>query len=316
MTILYEQAHEETPLDEDGQPILKRYERHRDYAVMTNNRGWVLVVDITKRDDLRMVAKIKLPDLQQEPAQQGDPPPDPEPTTASAITIDRENRQLIVSGSDHGLYIVDFDGPLPNLEIPLTDGSFVDNDGDGEDDRVMERIAVLDEQGKPIRVNKPALLWPELGLAWIGGLFNLDSPGLTSLNGFSIGPPELRIFGQQEGTLLALDQIAPFGVPTGTRRFGNQQFELPGLIQVQASLPAFLVADSETGEVEVDLVALGPAGLEIRGAGDPVATAKLPPTSFHTAGSIPETEALVLRRQAKHPWEEGYNLFVSDPVVT
>ncbi|MCP4657523.1 MAG: hypothetical protein GY856_19125, partial [bacterium] len=89
----------------------------------------------------------------------------------------------------------------------------------------------------------------------------------------------------------------------------------PLRLDLEASLPAFLVSDPETAGVEIDLVALGPGGLEIRGAGDPALIANLPPVSFRTTGAVPATGSLVLERQAEHPWEEGYNLFVSDPVV-
>ncbi|MCP4547098.1 MAG: hypothetical protein GY835_11585 [bacterium] len=102
-----------------------------------------------------------------------------------------------------------------------------------------------------------------------------------------------------DGPLRQVDRLAPFGVPAAD--------ELPGLIRVEASLPSALA--NAAGEVVVDLVALGPGGLEIRGAGDPLLIENLPPTGF--TGS----DGLVLTRLAGKPWEEGYNVFSSDPIV-
>ncbi|NJL26592.1 MAG: hypothetical protein HC897_01300 [Thermoanaerobaculia bacterium] len=57
------------------------------------------------------------------------------------------------------------------------------------------------------------------------------------------------------------------------------------------------------------LLSLGPEGYEIRGAGNSAQLPQLPPTSYQGA------QALVLRRQADQPWEDGYSLFASEPVV-
>jgi len=101
------------------------------------------------------------------------------------------------------------------------------------------------------------------------------------------------------GPLRQVARIAPFGVPTAD--------EMPGLIRIEASLPSHLA--NAAGEVVVDLVALGPGGMEIRGAGDPLLIDQLPPTSF--TGS----EGLALKRLAGKPWEEGYHVFSSEPIV-
>ncbi|NJL27416.1 MAG: hypothetical protein HC897_05730, partial [Thermoanaerobaculia bacterium] len=75
-----------------------------------------------------------------------------------------------------------------------------------------------------------------------------------------------------------------------------------GLLRVRLELPGGL-ADAQ-GRLVLDLLSLGAGGLEIAGAG-----ADQPPTALEGE------QALVLHRQSDEPWQEGYNLFISDPVV-
>ncbi|NJL27050.1 MAG: RHS repeat protein, partial [Thermoanaerobaculia bacterium] len=86
----------------------------------------------------------------------------------------------------------------------------------------------------------------------------------------------------------------PFGEPGAAGR--------GGLVRVRLELPGGL-ADI-TGRLKLDLESLGAGGLEIAGAGT-----DQPPTAL-----VGES-ALVLQRQSDEPWQEGYNLFLSEPVV-
>ena len=62
-------------------------------------------------------------------------------------------------------------------------------------------------------------------------------------------------------------------------------------------------------EVELELVSLGPGGLPIREAADPDAHPGLP------RAALDEDDRLVLRRMAENPWEDGYQLYLSEEVA-
>ena len=48
--------------------------------------------------------------------------------------------------------MVEFNGPLGIREIDVSQGEVVDEDGDGRDDRVLERIEVIGQGGEALNV--------------------------------------------------------------------------------------------------------------------------------------------------------------------
>ena len=209
------------------------------------------------------------------------------PSQVSTIAADRENRRLYVAGLGFGLYVVDFDRAPSLLAI--------DADGDGVDDRVVETITLAEES-----VTRLALA-PELGLVFAGG----PSVGISSI---AVAPPRLAVMTAETALPQVVDRVAPFGVPTAPTGAGVEEpLDEPGLVRVEARLPGGL-ADS-AGELRLELVSEGPGALEVDGAGDPAVIPDLPPTSYRGQDGIR------LRRLADRPWEEGYGLFVSEPIL-
>ncbi|MEO1365724.1 MAG: DUF6531 domain-containing protein, partial [Acidobacteriota bacterium] len=270
----------------------------RDYVFMGNSYGFIYVVDVTNRLDLRIVAKIELP----EAAGQIRP--------AGPITFDRDNNRLIVSGGARGVYTVDMGGPFPLAAIDLTaSGLILDEDGEPGDDRILEQIEVIDPAtGLPLNVNRRVELWSDLGLAWIGGLQSPGTDGDLGLGGLVYREPRVRFLGTGDAGLFEVAQVAPFGVPTAPIPGVDEELEHPGLVRVEMHLPGEL-ADAQ-GELRVDLVSIGVGGEEITGAGDPDVYTKLPPTSYRDA------DGLLLKRQSDVPWHEGYQIFLSEPIIT
>ncbi len=238
-------------------------EQLRDYVVMTNVTGTVLVVDITDRTKISVVSTITLPG------------------GISKVVADRAGRRLLISGLGAGVYVVDFD-TLSNLPV--------DADSDGKDDRLLETIEIPGES-----VISPPLLIPELGLIYAGGT-------VQGVTGVAFGAPVMGLLStNDEGKLLRARRLAPFGVPTVRDGNGSNTQERSGLVRVEARLPGFA---AQTGdEVLVTLASVGPTGTIVQGTGLGAGTGPQP------------SHALLLRRQATNPWEEGYEIFVSDPVV-
>ncbi|MEM1181669.1 MAG: Ig-like domain-containing protein [Acidobacteriota bacterium] len=264
----------------------------RDYAFIGNSHGHVYAVDVTNRLDLRIVARIELPTA-----------------PAGPMTVDVEGRRLLVSGGTDGVYVVDLGGPFPLAAIDLDDTSPIDIDGDARDDRVLEQLEVRDPiSGEPLNVNRRVELWNDLGLAWIGGIQNLSNPGELGLGGLVVREPRVRFLGTSANGLLEVDQLAPFGAPTAAVPGAPEGTEYPGLFRVEMHLPGEL-ADA-AGELKVDLVAVAPGGGEIAGAGDPDRLAFLPPTG------LKGDDGLVLKRQSDVPWHEGYQLYLSEPILS
>jgi RHS repeat-associated protein len=233
----------------------------RDYLLVTHRTAGLLILDAEDRDNLILAARVPLP------------------IEAAELTVDRNQRKAYVSGTGGGLAIVDLDKPLTGLPRDL--------DGDGRDDRVLEVIDL------PGNVNAPALVIPELGLAFAGGV---DGSGLTAI---SIAEPRLEAVRIGEaGELGRVEELAPHGVPSSATR------DLAGSFRVLASLPGLT-----TDEIRLDVVSLGPGGEEIDGAGDPTTTPGLPPTS--RTG----TEALTLRRLSSDPREDGHHLYLSEEIA-
>jgi YD repeat-containing protein len=275
--------------DEDGK--LEKDEE-KDYLLVTHLTAGLLVIDATDRDLLSLVGRVRLPGA------------------ASHLGIDREERRVYVAASGEGIYVVDLDHPPSTL--------LKDEDADGIDDRVLETIEL--EGG----TNAPVFLVPELGLAYAGGV----ERGLTSI---AVGEP--RIFAvadnapdplteePPETMRRRVDRLAPFGVPTAPEppRTSREEEEedpesLPGTEEEPEKMPgAFRILAHLPGgagaEIFLDLVSLGPGGVEIRGAGDGASISDLPPTSFVGA------DGLKLTRLSDNPLDEGYQIYLSEEVA-
>ncbi|MEO1086734.1 MAG: hypothetical protein AAFY88_21080, partial [Acidobacteriota bacterium] len=202
----------------------------RDYVFMGNSYGFIYVVDVTNRLDLRIVAKIELP----EAAGLNRP--------AGPITFDRENNRLIVSGGARGVYTVDMGGPFPLAAVDLTsDSLIVDDDGEPGDDRILEQIEVIDPAtGLPLNVNRRVDLWSDLGLAWIGGIQSPGTDGDLGLGGLVYREPRVRFLGTGDAGLFEVSKVAPFGVPTAQIPGIEEELEHPGLVLVEMHLPGEL----------------------------------------------------------------------------
>ncbi len=258
--------------DRNGDGVLDDEEPERDFALLTNTvggggLGWLLIVDVTERNELRLVGRIELPG------------------PATRVTADPVGRRALVSGHGGGVYIVDLD------RWPAQSG------GGGtpqiwSSDRVVERLSF----GEDVRA--PTLVAPELGLAFAGGV----ARGVTPL---STGLPRLSLVSSGEQGLRRVSRLAPFGAPTAPESAEEGAEEIPGVIRVQAQLPGGL-ADAE-GKIRVDLSGIGPAGLPVRGLGEGLMD--------EPVAELRDDKALVLQRQSDNPLSEGYNVFLSDPVV-
>ncbi len=242
--------------DRNGNGVIAPEER-RDYVLVAHRVAGVLVYDATDRAMPFLVGRIRV-------------------GSASAITVDRAGRRLFVSTGD-GISIVDFDR-LPNLD-PL------DTNGDGRDDRVIERIA-LGGLGTG-NINAPVFIIPELGLAFAGGV----DRGITSI---AIGSRVLSAIDAREGIGFEvlpgdgsggpIDHLVP--IPNGGAA-GSGAFRLV------AYLPGTLGP-----EVTVDVESLGPTGTPIPPAA-PAGMGNVPPVALTGA------TALRLRRESDDPREEG-----------
>lgn len=209
---------------------------------------------------------------------------------AARISVDRDRRRLYVSGYGGGIYVLDFD------RLPSTQP--IDLNQDTRDDRLLETISLGGN------TNAPVFLMPELGLAYAGGL----DRGVTSI---AVGGPRLTTIAEERTPAVFLpgrkpwreiQRVAPLGVPIN-----------PG-IGPSVPYPSFRVLAFLPGvagdEARLDVVSLGPGGLPIAGAGDPAAISGLPAASLEG----PE-KGVRLRRLAQNPWEEGYQLYLSEEVV-
>jgi RHS repeat-associated protein len=199
-------------------------------------------------------------------------------TSATGPMIDPVMRRIYVGGFGGGVYVINFDSILGVDEI--------DQDHDSYDDRVVETILVgADEL-------VATLAMPDLGVLWAGSRQN-------RVSGISVAGPNLQIVSADHVQQRALAQLAPFGVPTARESQDSPHF-LPGIFRVWAAVATNLP------ELRVDILSIGPGGEEIDPAGW---GQELPSTSFK------DEQSLVLTRQAENPWEIGYNIFTSEPVV-
>ena len=205
------------------------------------------------------------------------------PGSAAALSVDRTNRTLLVAGAA-GLAVVRLDDVWGELGV--------DVDQDGQDDRVVEWVTLGSEA-------TGILASAELGLAWLGSN-DVDADGVT-LRGLSLSAPEVNLVSAAPGIPQAVSRVAPLGVPTAS----PGGVTLPAWVRLQAVIPPAVAGSLGSGYLPFDLVSQGPGGLEIDGL-SPLDGVTLPSTSLR---------GLALKRQGRHPWEQGYGLFLSDPVV-
>jgi RHS repeat-associated protein len=211
----------------------------------------------------------------------------PMPGEAAHLGVDTEKRLLYVAGYGGGVYVVDFNR-APAIGL-------LDKNHDGIDDRVLESIKL------PGNTDAPVFLVPDLGLAYAGGL----SRGVTSI---AVGGPRLTALannldtpdGGQAGGTREIAAVAPFGVPS-VEEEGNGQ-RRPGLIQFLASLPGGLGP-----QVTLGLLSVGWTGAPVpAAAGDCAPIPNLPPVKL---------DDLTFTRQSNQLYQEGYNLFLSQPLA-
>jgi RHS repeat-associated protein len=248
----------------------------RDYLVVTHRLAGVLIYDVTDRANPQLVGQIPLPG------------------EAAHVGVDRQHRRLLVAGYGGGVYVVDFNRP-PSVGL-------LDQNGDGTDDRVLDTIK-LDGN-----TDAPVFLEPDLGLAFAGGL----KRGVTSI---AVGGPLLvatayNLQPAADGSpgigSRQVSRIAPFGVPSAVE--GDNHQNQPGLIRVQATLPATLGQNQQT--VMLDVLSVGPTGAEITPPGDPDQLTDLPRVELKGTD-----HGIKLTRLSDNLWEEGHQLYLSEPIV-
>jgi YD repeat-containing protein len=253
----------------------------RDYILVSHRQYGVLVYDITDRKEIILVGKIKVPGQ------------------AANLSVDREGRRLFVAGYLGGLYVVDLNA-RPSLDP-------IDGNGDGVDDRILETLTL------PASTTAAARFIPELGLAFVGSQNVAGQPG-GGVSSVAVGQPRIQALARDlNGRLRAIDRVAPYGTPIpgsppapGATPVTPSDADpvLSGSIVIMASLPGVTA-----GEVKMDLLSVGPSGLPIPEAGDPVALPTLPRTA------LTGDKAVRLKRSAGRVWEEGYHVYLSDEIA-
>jgi len=230
-----------------------------DYILVAHQKAGILIYDVTDREEIKLVGQIKMPGQ------------------VSQLTVDRENRRLLVAGAGAGFYIV-------NLDLPPS-RTTIDEDRDGKDDRILETVTLSGNTNANVR------LAPELGLAFAGG----QNRGLTTL---AVGHPQVDAIARDEdGRYRKITRLAPFGVPTAKETTNELDSpNIPGSFRVMASLPG-LVGD------EVTLSVLGVAG--------PAAAKK---ASCMEERLRPDHD-IKLHRMADKPFESGYQQYLSEEVA-
>ena len=214
---------EDYPLDANGDGTVEI----ADYIVVSHRTAGLLIYDAKDRSELDLVGRVEMPG------------------SAAAVSVDRQNRRIYVSGYGGGLWVVDFSS------LPFK--GFLDENHDGNDDRIIETIAL------PGNTNQPAFVHPELGIAYAGGA----DRGLTSVR---IGAPMLSAVADRSSAdstvsrWRSLDRLAPLGVPTVEE---GEDGERSAYFRVLGALPG--AVGSET---HLDVVSLGPGGAQALGAGD------------------------------------------------
>ena len=198
------------PFDFDGNGKLDASE-NRDYVLIAHQKAGILIYDVSDRQNIKLVGRIRMPGQ------------------VSEISVDRDARRLFVAGAGAGFYVVDLD-VLPSLDL-------IDVDQDGKDDRILETVTLTGN------TNANLHLIPELGLALAGGV----NRGLTTV---AIGHPQVEAITRgEDGKYRKVSRLSPFGVPSAKEEESDPQSPmLPGSFRVQASLPG-LVGDTVTLKV-------------------------------------------------------------------
>lgn len=243
-------------LNKDGE--LDEELEKKDYILVAHQKGGILIYDVTNRENIDLVGRIKMPGL------------------VNQLSVNRETRRLLVSGGAAGFYILDLDIP-PTLE-------FLDDDGDGKDDRILESVTLTGNTNANVR------LVPELGLAFAGGL----NRGLTTV---AVGYPRIQAIARDnEGRYREIKQLAPFGVPTTEETSDPESPTIPGYFRILASLPGVV------GEAPKFFTfgALKPAQVK---------KAQCLNEELKPDREIP------MRRMADNPWEPGYQLYISKDIA-
>jgi len=269
-------------LDHDGR---LEEDEARDYLLVAHRTRGILILDASNRDYVHLVSWIELPG------------------GAAHLGVDREARRVYAAGAGAGVYVVNLGDPLSVTKV--------DKNADGLDDRILETIPLNGGTLSPI------LLVPELGLAYAGGLdrgvtgLAVTGPRIVALAENAPDP----VSGAPPATLWReIRRLAPLGVPTaidpsaaGAGSSAKSAQDLPGTFRLLAHLPG--VAGAPGSEIKLDLVSVGPLGVEIGGAGDPATLPDLPPTSL--AG----TDGVILHRLSDNPLDEGYQIYLSEEIA-
>ncbi|MDA8020339.1 MAG: Ig-like domain-containing protein, partial [Thermoanaerobaculia bacterium] len=265
------------PMDFDGDGQFGSNEK-ADYAILGHSAGHILIFDITQRHAPIKVAQIPLGKAGEE-------------VRLASLSVDRRHRRILAAAFGEGLYVVDFNtigaGSLGRIDV----------DQNGVDDRVLETIEVTSEEVTEL------LLMPDFGIAFAAG----RQRGLTSL---LVGPPRVETVSADRHPLRFVSRAAPYGVSTAPESEQAGSAEFPGLVRFQVQMPGLSDDASSSSlprsHIYLDVAGVGPEEEPIDGAGEGT---DVPPVSF--LGQ----DAMLLERQADDPWEEGYRLYISEPVV-
>ncbi len=101
-----------------------------------------------------------------------------------------------------------------------------------------------------------------------------------------------------------LARAAPFAQRGGVMGAISAGPNVPGAFKIRMAIPG-----GAGPEVKVDVVSLGPQGGPIDPQGDPALLPGLPPTA------LVGENGLAMRRMSDVPWQEGYMMYESEPVV-
>ncbi|MCB1036041.1 MAG: hypothetical protein KDD47_19625, partial [Acidobacteria bacterium] len=186
--------------DRDGDGVFESVEE-RDYILVTHGSGQLLILDVTDRDEIRLVGRVF------------------NLSSPARVSVDRRSRRAFVSSFGGVVQVVDFDR-APSLDP-------VDRDGNNVDDRILDTFTT-DATGTSL-----TLLVPELGLAFAGGQG-------AGLKGFAVDRPLLSAVRAElaEGALdLPVSRLAPLGVPTAPESPEAGAAELPASFRLLAWLP-------------------------------------------------------------------------------
>ncbi|MEL7061676.1 MAG: DUF6531 domain-containing protein, partial [Acidobacteriota bacterium] len=204
----------------------------------------------------------------------------PQVTTADLV-VDRTHRRIVVSALGAGVYFVDFDR-LPSVFS-------LDEDGDGVDDRVLDVVQLPGRNPWRIEVDPLTGVVATTSQHHVSTVSTtLPSFELVAAQGASAGEP--------------VTQLAPFGVAVAETQPGDATTPT-AVVRARGAMPNLsTTATLSPPTLRLEMVAEASGGGEISGLGD---LADAPRTRL----------SLDLERQADRPWEDGYRLYRSEPVV-